>query len=202
MKDILTVDQLINSWESLSDKLKGDFSFKEYEKAEVNSGIIEASIKFKYNGFDIKLHQGILDHGKGRFLFNPIEIVTFFNSNKDFYLNLWHLDFLDKFLSRDRRKTGFREFDKLIGIEGETEQNIIKFFKDEKVRKIFVENQNYILNISKVEKKIMLKGVLSSANIAGLNLFTDSFFILLDQLKATIKINFGFYDLDNSEKAK
>jgi hypothetical protein len=188
MEDTLTVDQLKSSWKSLSDKLEGDFSFKEYEKAEVNAGIIEASIEFKYNGFDIKLHQGIFDHGMGRLFFNPIEIVTFFNSNTDFYLNLWHLDFLDKLLSWNRKKTGFREFDKLIGIEGETEQDIIEFFKNEKIRNIFVDNRYYILKISKVEKKIMLKGVHSSANIARLNLFIDSFFILLNQLKETIRI--------------
>jgi len=187
MKDILTVDQFRSSWKSLSDKLKGDFSFKEYEKAEVNAGIIEASIYFKYEGFDIKLHQGILDYGKGKLFFNPIEIVSFFNSGTDFHLNLWHLDLVDKLLSWNRKRTGFKEFDKLIGIEGETKQDIIKFFKNEKIRNIFVDNQYYILNISKAEKKIMLKGVHSSANIAGLKLFTDSFFILLDQLKVTIK---------------
>jgi len=202
MKDFLTIDQLKSSWKSLSDKLKGDFSFREYQKAEVNAGIIEATIKFKYNGFDIKLHQGIFDHGKGRLFFNPIEIVTFFNSSTDFYFNLWHLDFLDKLFSWNRKKTGFREFDKLIGIEGETKQDIIKFFKNEKIRNIFVDNQYYILKISKAEKKITLKGVLSSDNTAGLNLFTDSFFILLDQLKDTIKINVRLYDSDNSEKAK
>lgn len=184
MRNNLTKESIRKNWENLSELVDGELHFGEYERANINAGIITAKINFKYKGVNILIHQGIFQGGRGQFDFNPINIIGIPERKINFNLGIWKLDIFDKLFSPNRMKTGFYDFDKKFAIKGEPKRDLIDFFRDESIRNIFLKNKTIAFNISERngENQIKLKELNSYGNIENIKYLKKMFMKFVDRL--------------------
>ncbi|WP_439182655.1 hypothetical protein [Carboxylicivirga taeanensis] len=184
MRYKITVPELKNIWQKLSDSLDGELKFCEKIRAEVDANIITAEVKFNYKGFKILIHQGILQGGKGHFRFNPIDISINIKRSIDFNISIWKIDFLDKIFNWNRIKTGNKDFDRQFGVAGQNKRAIARLFNYEKVRDLFLQDIRIVFNVrnSNDTTIIRLRGNYDSIEIKDLNYLKDSFLLLIDSL--------------------
>lgn len=181
----MTLNEIHGVWIELEKRLHGKLSFKEYLKANMLSNIITAIIEYKFNGYNIKLHQGLFEGDKGYVSFDPFEITAEIETESNFKLNIWRIDFFDKLLKRNRTRTGYREFDKEVGISGSNENDLIDFFRNDKIRNTLINDQMLNLQIENKEGKIIikLKAFMSSKKIENVESQIKFFELIIKQLE-------------------
>jgi hypothetical protein len=179
-----SIDSVRQDWEKLAKRLNGELYFSEYSKANFPDGIITAKITYIFNGTSIEIHQGIFDEGEGKIGSNYIEIRALLRDNK-LTLNIWRLDFLERWFNRKRIKTGLSDFDDLFGIECSNETIAYEIFKNQELRKEFISNKNLLLNtqIGEAESFIRMKCNIAPYNSLEIENFAELFSKLIIQLQ-------------------
>jgi len=181
----MTLNDVHEVWIELEKRFNGKLEFGESIKANVLANIITAKIEYEFKGYKINIHQGIFERGKGSLDFRPFEIKTEIETNSNFDLNTWRINFSDRLFKQNRIRTGYPEFDKIIGIKGSNEMNLLEFFKNDKIRNILLIDKMINLQIENNEGKLMIKLNVfkSSGKIENVEYQIKFFELIIEQLE-------------------
>ncbi len=152
----MTFNEYHQLWIELEKRLNGKLSICEKIYANTDSVVISVDLEYYFENHLIKVHQGIFEGDKGQITRNQMEISTDVNTHSNFDLNTWRLDFFDKLLNRNRIRTGYRDFDRIIGIKGENKTLIQNFFRNNQIRSLLIKQWNN-LQIENADNKLHIQ---------------------------------------------
>lgn len=154
---------LVKLWKETAKKLKGNFSmpFQLYNGGNMAGGIFLFCIDINYRNIELKIEAGILELPlkKDEYTGCIITITALKKSKESIQLSIWRKDFFDKIFDFTNTKTGYKDFDKKIGLD--TSKNIEKYvpkiFENRKFREE-IQNDTYrTYNISTNDNLITIR---------------------------------------------
>ncbi len=161
----MTLTDIHEVWIKLEKRFNGKLEFNEHLKANVLANIITASIEYEFRGYKIEVHQGIFEQEKGSFTFRPLEIRTEIETNSNFDLNTWRISFIDRLINQNRLRTGYKEFDKTVGIKGFNKTDLLEFFKNDRIRNNLMADKMINLQIKNEKGRLNIRlNVFKSSN--------------------------------------
>lgn len=154
---------LAKQWIEASKFLNGKFSmpFQQVNGGRITGGLYLFRIDIKYRNIDIRIHAGIpeLPLTKGDLKEWHITITGTKETYEGIELSIWRKDYFDKLFKSGAIATGFKDFDKIIGLK--PSKNIERFisqaFKNEILRNELVNDKYRTLNIQTVDNLITIQ---------------------------------------------
>ncbi len=181
---------LVKLWKITAMKLKGNFSmpFQLYNGGNIAGGIFLFCIDLNYRNIEIKIETGILELPlkKNENTGCILTITALKKSNESIELSIWRKDFFDKIFVFGKTKTGYKDFDKIIGLDASKniEKYVPKIFENRKLREE-IQNDTYrTYNISTNENLITIrrKSGLVIRNSEMIKTEYEKFCLFLDSL--------------------
>ena len=149
----LTEIKIIKIWESAAEKLNGKFSmsFQKVNGGMIDGGIYLLRIDKEYFNLSIQIHAGLGELGlkKNEYENCEITITATKKTIDNIELSIWRKDFMDRLLSSGKSNTGYKEFDKVIGLKASKniEKHLHKIFANERLRNEFIEDNYRAYNV-------------------------------------------------------
>jgi len=148
---------LAKQWIETSKFLGGEFSmpYQQVNGGLPRGGLYHFRIDLKYRNVNVRIHAGILELPlkKDEYKETDITITGTKKNNENIELSIWRKDWMDK-LFNSGITTGFKEFDKIIGLK--SSKNIERFisqaFKNERLRNDLINNRHSTFNIQTIDK--------------------------------------------------
>ncbi len=158
-----TETKIIKIWQDVADTLGGELSisYQQVNGGQSSGGLYLVRIDKLYQGVNIQIHAGFLELPLTKDEYDSGDItITATKKNSDIVeLSIWRKDFLDRIFSSGISKTGYKKFDKVIGLKAtkNLERNIHRVFKDESLREEFIEDKFRAYNIQTIEGFITIR---------------------------------------------
>ena len=153
---------LVKMWKEASQILNGTFRMpiQTQNFGMATEGIYHFQIDIPYRNLNIRIYSGI-ENAK-LFInnyFSTILITAEKETIEKVELSIWRKDFFDNLLSFNKSNTGFREFDKTIGLKASRniERYLPQIFKEKELRKELTNDKYRTYNIQTVENKIVVQ---------------------------------------------
>lgn len=181
---------LVKLWKETAKKLKGNFSmpFQLYNGGNMAGGMFLFCIDINYRNIEIKIETGILELPLKHNEYSDciITITALKKSNESIELSIWRKVFFDKLFDFGNTKTGYKDFDKMIGLDASKniERYVPKIFENRKLREE-IQNDTYrTYNISTNDNLITIrrKSGLVMQNSEMIKTEYEKFCLFLDSL--------------------
>ncbi|MPQ46935.1 hypothetical protein GCQ56_07890 [Marinifilum sp. N1E240] len=182
--------EIVKLWKQTAHVLGGSFSMP---KQKINGGNMAGGmflfgIEFIYRGLEINIHTGLYEFPLQKNEYNDCDIIiTAKKAKKErVELSIWRKDYFDKIFGSSGRKTGYKEFDKRIGLKPSKniEKSLSSIFKNEDLRNELIADKYRSYNLKTVDNCMTLErksGVRVSSQESMENEF-HKFSLLLDGL--------------------
>ncbi len=182
--------RLVNIWKATAEILNGKFSmpFQWYNGGSSEGGLFLFCIDINYRNVEIKIEAGILELPlrKDEYTGCIITISALKNSVERIELSIWRKDFLDRIFKIGNTKTGYKDFDKIIGLKASRNigRNLPKLFENRQLREEFMNDRYRVFNISTSDNVITIrrKSNLFMENSKMIQSEYENFCIFIDSL--------------------
>jgi hypothetical protein len=179
--------KLVRIWTQAASYFNGKFTMplQNINGGSNYGGLYLFRINFNYKGFEVEIHTGVYEFTlkNDEYTGKEITITATKKSNSKIELSIWRKDFLDK-IWPSRFRTGFQEFDKVIGIraDSKTESYLSIIFNNKDLRQMIMEDKYRVYNIQTIDDSMIVTRK-SGIEISSHDQFVDEFkrfSILLD----------------------
>jgi len=141
-------------WNDVANKLNGTFSMPLQIKNGGSSagGMYLFNIKLLYKNVLVNVHTGLYEFPLRKNEYNDCDItITAKKETKEnIELSIWRKDYIDRLFSFGKTRTGYKKFDKIIGIQ--SSRNVArclpKIFESEDLREVFINDNYRAYNVS------------------------------------------------------
>ncbi len=180
--------KLVKLWQETAKVLNGDFSmpFQLYNGGNMNGGIFLFCIRVNYRTVEVKIEAGILELPLSKNEINGclITISAQKKTNETIHLSIWRKDFFDKILGLSSLKTGYDDFDRVIGLKASRNiERIVPKMFDNKELRLEIQNESLrVYNISTNDNFVTIrrKSGLIMQNTAMIENEYEKFRLFLD----------------------
>jgi len=182
--------EIVKLWKQSAHALGGSFSMpmQKINGGNMAGGMFLFGIEFIYRGVEINIHTGLYEYPLQKNEYNDCDIIiTAQKAKKErVELSIWRKDYFDKIFGSSGHKTGYKEFDKRIGLKPSKniEKSLSSIFKNEDLRNELITDKYRSYNLTTIDNYITLErksGVRVSNKESMENEF-HKFSLLLDGL--------------------
>ena len=181
---------LVKLWKEATKELNGNFSmpFQLYNGGNMAGGMFFFCIDINYRDIKIKIEKGILELPLKKNEYNDciITITALKKSNENIELAIWRKDFFDKIFGFNNSITGYKDFDRTIGLYASknVEKYLPKIFENRKLREEIQNDRCRTYNISTNDNLITIrrKSRLVMRNPEMIKTEYEKFCLFLDSL--------------------
>ncbi|MDX9854442.1 MAG: hypothetical protein RBS81_11720 [Tenuifilaceae bacterium] len=181
---------LVKIWKEAAKELNGNFSMplQIYNGGNMAGGMFLFCIDINYRELEIKIEAGILELPLRKNEYNDC-IITITASKKTteiIELSIWRKDFLDKIFDFGNTKTGYKDFDTIIGLDASRNirRYLPKVFENKRLREEIQEDRLRTYNVSTNQDVVSIrrKSGLLMRNPEMIKVEYDKFCLFLDCL--------------------
>lgn len=155
-------------WKDVAEKIGGDLKVTKQNQnfGELGYDYYHLWIYSNYKGVNILIHS-TYKQSPGKFAeyyLSDLRITSEITNHDDFYLYLWRKGCIERLFSIQKR-TGNKDFDRIIGYKTNNERNVFNFFSNKVIRDLLIgdsfsvfniQNENGIMNI-KLQTGLIIK---------------------------------------------
>ncbi len=144
----------VQIWNDVAKKLNGTFSMplQIMNGGSQAGGMFLFNIELLYKNVLVNLHTGLYEFPLRKNEYDDCDItITAKKETKEtIELSIWRKDYFDRIFSFGNNRTGYKEFDKIIGLQSSRnlERYLSKIFENENLRGEFVNDKYRAYNIS------------------------------------------------------
>jgi len=151
---MITETYLVRIWNDAARELNGKFSmpFHWYNGGSRFGGTYTFSIELNHKNIPLKIESRILELPlkKDEYKDCPIKITAEKETFESIELSIWRKDYLDKLFNFKKSLTGYKDFDRVVGLKASKniETRLSKVFESETLRKELINDKYRVYNIS------------------------------------------------------
>jgi hypothetical protein len=155
--------RLVKLWKETAKLLNGNFSmpYQQYNGGLSTGGLYLFCIDIYYRNVEVRIEKGILELPlkKNEYTDCIISITALKKSNESIELSIWRKDFFDKIFVFGNSKTGYKDFDKIIGLDvsKNIERYLPKIFENRKLREEIQNDRHRTYNVSTNDNVITIR---------------------------------------------
>ena len=173
----MDIENFINDWKVISDKIGGHFISKENIRANVNGLINKIEIKKKENNGEINIEQTIIIYGKNSYKNSLATISYKAISTGELSLQIWRKSFFEKVFNSGV-KTGDGEIDGKFYIKSNAWDKLSVIFQNEDFKNYILMHEDLFFSINTIHEEVIITLKVNTVNDAY-----DAYLILCQLVK-------------------
>lgn len=155
--------KIVKIWMEAAELLKGEFSmpFNRMNGGRREGGVYLAKIDIDYSNISVQIHSGFdeFPFENDEYKEFDITITAKKETRETIELSIWRKDYLDKLFGFRNTKTGYKEFDKVIGLKASRNirRDVPKVFESKELREELINERYRAYNIQTIDGKIIIE---------------------------------------------
>jgi hypothetical protein len=174
-------EKLKQTWSNFSDKINGEFKFKESIRAHIDGPIYIYEIIAKLGDFDLKVEQTVYISPGNNDSPTPLTYIVTKKTNQKINFRIWKRDFMEKLLGLNKMNSGIAEIDKKYSIKTNSNKLAKSIISNRKLRESLTSSRiHFHIETKNKTLEVILKR-------SGISESLEDFFLDLEILNLVIK---------------